>query len=91
MLFISVRLSFYLNRFVVCPLGCGAEVRQENLWEHTDDKCPLRHSPCEACGMSVPLESHQKHLAESCTRVPRRCTNGMHAIRETVIIIQCNC
>lgn len=66
------------RRLVVCPLGCGAEVRQERLGDHTDDDCPLRRSPCEACGLPLPLESHPRHLAESCVRVPRRCTNGAH-------------
>lgn len=77
--FLNKTVFFHVHRFVVCPLGCGAEVRQENLWEHTDDKCPLRRSPCEACGVPLPLESHPKHLAESCIRVPRRCTNGVNA------------
>ncbi|CAM9672982.1 unnamed protein product, partial [Ectocarpus sp. 12 AP-2014] len=63
-------------RFVICPLGCRAEVRQEKLAEHMDEKCPFRSSPCEACGVSLPLEGHAKHLAESCPRVPRSCTNG---------------
>lgn len=69
---------FGVHRFVVCPLGCGAEVRQERLGGHMDDECPLRRLPCEACGLLLPLETHAKHLAESCVRVPRRCTNGMH-------------
>ncbi|CAN0413919.1 unnamed protein product, partial [Hapterophycus canaliculatus] len=61
------------KRFVVCPLGCSAEVRQESLGKHMDDICPLRRSPCEACGMPLPLNSHPRHLTESCVRVPRRC------------------
>lgn len=66
------------HRLVVCPFGCGAEVLQERLGEHTDDECPLRRSPCEACRLPLPLEDHPKHLAESCVRVPRRCTNGVY-------------
>lgn len=68
----------WARRHVTCPLGCGAEVREERLGEHMDDECALRRLPCDACGLPLPLESHSKHLAESCQRVPRRCTNGEH-------------
>lgn len=61
---------------MVCTLGCGAEVRQEDLFRHIDEECPLRPMSCEACGLQVPHRDMQNHLAERCSRAPRRCTNG---------------
>lgn len=46
------------------------------LGEHEDNTCPLRRTPCEACGVRISLEDIPHHLSELCARVPRRCTNG---------------
>lgn len=64
------------GRYVLCTLGCGERVRQEQLGDHADQTCPLRKTSCEACGLPVPHHRLDEHVAERCLRVPRRCTNG---------------
>ena len=73
---LSAPIPLAVHRFVVCSLGCGAEVQHENLGVHVDEECPLRRTPCEACGVPIPLPDLSEHLAERCVRVARRCTNG---------------
>ena len=50
---------------ILCPLGCGAEVRRACMGEHKTTACPRFFEDCTICGLRVRAPDMTKHREES--------------------------